>query len=729
MRIAVEIPSAAAPATSTGSRKSDSPGAPDRSEVMVRAAPGAVVLQRILQSAPVSAGTGGGPPAPMSSAEKLQRAFGPPRPGAAGAGVQRMCAQCGEEEERRRTASRASPGRVQRQVPTGEAACGAAFKREFLGRINDERPEAHNGVPRMYYAKIPGDGSSAGQPVEGLVAGTQVEAGQRAGYAGLWRTVCVKTSKMPTQILWALDDYVTNLDEERRKAEAKKKEPAAPPETAAEPVSIPEPAELRGFLAALRAEPSGPPLSPGEVVDRLLEILKDVDLSDPATLQHVVRAVGPRGPDILAELMRRVEERLVLAAQGEPAGMGALGSLQPTHPYFYKGGVGLFPFTGAAFSPLVQPALKVVDSAAAFIQGLIEGLLEKLAPEDIEALGSKLAQSSMLNVVAPSVFAAGAVVGILRDLAGTIDFIVSFTEVVSSFGAFLEDLLSSAEQAREMGKAIGAEYAAQIAAMAQKNVFTFTYRLGELVGPTVVYTVLSLLGIPEAAMATILPRIEAVLRKAKGLGKLGKLLRGRHRPRGSTPDAPGGKHAPHKRPDVDADVPKVTVPGVLCAACRIGSLLCDTIPKVMLDKVDPYPHSQRVAMPKGPFRLRGKPDPDYEDLRRLTGEQLQRVYLGDPKRWSPEFRAQWKKLNPGVDESKAVGSIWPDEGGKAWQVHHRKPLDFGGDNATVNLVALEPSIHVKFTGWWASLKAKFRAEFSPSDWKAIKGGDIDETFP
>ncbi len=631
-----------------------------------------------------------------------------------------------------------STARIQRQPSGSGSPCGSEFKREFRGQINGERPEAHNGVPRMYYATLPEGTNKPGQTVEALVKGTELDAGQRGGYAKLWRAVCFKTSKMPTQILWVLDAYVTNLDAQPKKEEEKSETAAEPVEPA--PAPPPEPEELRAVLAAIRAWPSR---APADLAKELIELLKStgVDLSDPDILQHITRAVAPRGPEALAELMGRIEEELLSQSQAMPPGGGALEQLAPTHPYLGKGGVGLFPYTGAALSPIVTVGVKVVESAAAFIQGIIEGLIEKLDRGDIEALAKKLAQSTMLNIVAPTVFAAGAVVGIVKDLVGTIDFIVNFSEVVSSIGSFLEDLLTSTELAREMGRAIGAEYAEQIKKMSEKNVFAFTYDLGVLLGPTIVYTLLSLAGIPEAVAAKILPRIKAVLAKAKGLGKMRKLFSSRHRPKVHAPDVPSGKHAPHKVPElegeaphkapkVEGEVPDVKVPHALAGSCTIGSLLCSTIPKALLKEVDPYPHPDRVAMPKGPFRLRGAPDPVYSELRKVTGEQLQKIYLRNPDTWTAQFRAAWKKLNPGVKESNAIGSKWPQTSdGRAWQVHHRKPLDYGGDNAPGNLVALELDVHVKFTGWWAKLKYKFRAHFSAAEWKKIKGGDIDVTFP
>jgi hypothetical protein len=101
--------------------------------------------------------------------------------------------------------------------------CGPAFEREFLGEINAARRD----VPRQYFATIP-EKNKPGKPVEALVTGTQLEVGQKGGYGGLWRAVCFKTAGMPTQILWVLGDYITNLDAKKKEEEGKKKDKEQP---------------------------------------------------------------------------------------------------------------------------------------------------------------------------------------------------------------------------------------------------------------------------------------------------------------------------------------------------------------------------------------------------------------------------------------------------------------------------------------------------------------------
>jgi hypothetical protein len=126
-----------------------------------------------------------------------------------------------------RSTSFGSGVRLQRQpAGMGQSDCGAAFKRKFGGKINQEKPEAHRGVPRMYHATTTEHKEIPGEPVEPLVTGTELDVGQTGGYAGLWRAVCFKTQKMRVQILWVLNEYILNLDDQRRKDQEKKRKDA-----------------------------------------------------------------------------------------------------------------------------------------------------------------------------------------------------------------------------------------------------------------------------------------------------------------------------------------------------------------------------------------------------------------------------------------------------------------------------------------------------------------------
>jgi hypothetical protein len=116
---------------------------------------------------------------------------------------------------------------------TARPKCGEHFRYEFDGVINDERPEAHRGVPRMYYADVgqaeaerkpgepPGKGKVKRKPIEPLTTGTGVEVGQLDRLNPLWRAVCYKAKGMPWQIMWVLDEYISRKGEPKKEAEKK----------------------------------------------------------------------------------------------------------------------------------------------------------------------------------------------------------------------------------------------------------------------------------------------------------------------------------------------------------------------------------------------------------------------------------------------------------------------------------------------------------------------------
>jgi hypothetical protein len=61
--------------------------------------------------------------------------------------------------------------------------------------------------------------------------------------------------------------------------------------------------------------------------------------------------------------------------------------------------------------------------------------------------------------------------------------------------------------ARSMGAEIGRSYAGQITSLLDGNIFSFTYNLGRLIGPTIVYTVLAFLGVPEMIAEAVISRL------------------------------------------------------------------------------------------------------------------------------------------------------------------------------------------------------------------------------
>ena len=176
-----------------------------------------------------------------------------------------------------------------------------------------------------------------------------------------------------------------------------------------------------------------------------------------------------------------------------------------------------------------------------------------------------------------------------------------------------------------------------------------------------------------------------------------------------------------KKPVEEEESPggeKEGLPKELEGFCTIGSLRCSAFTKEALEEAGPAPHQERCAVPEGPWELRGKDDIIYDRERAVYMKDLRKPYLKRPDLWTPEFKAAYKK----------AGNTWPSAEGQAWEIHHKKPLDFGGTNVLENLVPLERSVHMNITKYWARLKramAKPFGGFRSPRWKNIRAGEED----
>jgi len=144
-------------------------------------------------------------------------------------------------------------------------------------------------------------------------------------------------------------------------------------------------------------------------------------------------------------------------------------------------------------------------------------------------------------------------------------------------------------------------------------------------------------------------------------------------------------------------------------ACSLGSIICRfELPERILSEAGEYPEDFDVPMPKGPFNV-------------------QKAILQDVER-SPQFlqdkvRAN-RKLFPEFDKALTAAEKqdknWVyDSNGKAWQVHHIKPVFMGGDSEIDNLVPLPVSAHQKYTNFWNAVGRAFRKRFTDKEWDRI----------
>ena len=140
--------------------------------------------------------------------------------------------------------------------------------------------------------------------------------------------------------------------------------------------------------------------------------------------------------------------------------------------------------------------------------------------------------------------------------------------------------------------------------------------------------------------------------------------------------------------------------------CRIGSILCDGVPKAIEKEVGAPPATKyNVPPPKGSFNIQkavfstAERDPAF----------LQKQVLANPGRW-PHFDAALK----------ANGGKWPvDSGGKSWQVHHIKAVGMGGGSEVDNLFPLPAADHLALTIYWNAVRYAFERRFTKAEWDAI----------
>lgn len=291
---------------------------------------------------------------------------------------------------------------------------------------------------------------------------------------------------------------------------------------------------LDGALDRIRVIPV--PFTPQSKAQQIRDILVGIDLTDPDNLTPVIATIEStfanqeRGA-ILSTLLATVDATAPVrplpqqapSPEEEARMRSALRLMQvgPRGPYGQVGpGIVLPVLSQPArhLLPLIEGAGNAFAGAGAFVQGLLIGLGDSMSEADRERLAQRLLQSSILNAVFPFVFAAGAVVGIVEDV---IDAVKGIYRLITDFSQFVEDMTSlvrtligpdATAVGRAMGEQTGRDYGTRIASLARGNIFEFSYGLGRMIGPTIVYTVLGFLGVPELIASAVISRLMTILR-------------------------------------------------------------------------------------------------------------------------------------------------------------------------------------------------------------------------
>jgi hypothetical protein len=266
--------------------------------------------------------------------------------------------------------------------------------------------------------------------------------------------------------------------------------------------------------------------------ERIISTFSGVDLADPDNLEPVSNAVSRLFSDsTLILFLQRVETdaRVRTTAEEEARVRRTIALLQVQRNPF--GGHTPLPTTElitATAQTVGRGASLAGRGIAAFFEGVLDGLRERVTDSVVDALRRRLLGSMVLNAVFPGVFAAGAIAGIGRDvwrtLRGVYDLITNFDAMLAQFRDIFELLVSPTGPAisRLFGRVVGREHGDEVARLAQHNVFRFTFELGLMIGPAIVYAVLAILGIGVAEIAA--RASTAIVQILRGVPALARLV-------------------------------------------------------------------------------------------------------------------------------------------------------------------------------------------------------------
>jgi hypothetical protein len=179
------------------------------------------------------------------------------------------------------------------------------------------------------------------------------------------------------------------------------------------------------------------------------------------------------------------------------------------------------------------PLSNLIDSVRAFFEGLFSGLSERLSEKIVDQLRHKLDIGIADLILFPAAFSAGVSFGIAKFAW---DAIKGLVEILSDIPSFTKQILEfiklmfapeGKDIAYAMGTNVGQDYASRIQDMASSRATIFYFKLGELVGPLLLSTLLSIvvpeLKLPEV-LASLASKIKTAGRKSQRLEKLFKEL-------------------------------------------------------------------------------------------------------------------------------------------------------------------------------------------------------------
>jgi hypothetical protein len=308
--------------------------------------------------------------------------------------------------------------------------------------------------------------------------------------------------------------------------------------------------ELDAHVSALRAIARLPYTEEG-LYETVVEQLRGVDLTDSANLVPVT--------EVLVEVLPPDVFQRFLTATDRPNSRGRPPSQDPArlirdlnNPPRGQYGIaapGVAPFAGELVRPLVEPLTNAMSTVEGLMRGLYRGVAASASPAAADELAENILESTILNTVFPPVFMAGTTVGIASDavetIRGVVEAIVNLDEVIAQATSILEVVVSpdGEEFGRILGEEIGSGWGRRLVQLSGAGVFEFTFEVGKIAGPAVVYTVCAFLGLPALAAGAVFARVGTrllpLLRRFPRLAALARRISSRLG-RSAPPDAPNG---------------------------------------------------------------------------------------------------------------------------------------------------------------------------------------------
>lgn len=264
-----------------------------------------------------------------------------------------------------------------------------------------------------------------------------------------------------------------------------------------------------------------------ETLRWVIQAVRQVDYSDPDNIRPITETLSKKFPHLVPEFLTRLQNVLEYQRAQRERTMRLMQPGRNILGHRVPGAV--IPLVLEAPRAIYRTIENLFQSAAAFIKGLIEGVKQSLSPAQVQELVNRLIESTLLSIVFPPVFLSGVVVGIVEDVVdairGIYGFVTNFSEIADAAMELIRIFFT--DEGKQVAYAIGVEsgkgYGARIIRMLQGNIFKFTFDLGRLVGPMIVYTILAFLGVPELIAASIASRLITVLRPL--LNRFPRLLR------------------------------------------------------------------------------------------------------------------------------------------------------------------------------------------------------------